>query len=295
MLDALDRDDRARAARGTRRLHLRGRAPGPALRGVGRLHGGRLAATRSPTSSSAATRTSSPPDGAATAAGRCRPRPRSGRTLGRSEGAREEQHGRAADGARRRAHGPARAACVPTKSALARPRRSASTGNARRTWWRRSKRRSPSCAQGSERRPRPMARAPKRRWATCCSRSPTSSRKLGIEPESALRKANEKFTRRFSEAGVPAAGDRAARSPSARSRRWKTSGARSSRRNATRPPARHERQPPPGERRHVHGMPVRAERDGAVEIRPQHCMPRSHGSAPGPRHADARTCCRAPR
>ena len=39
--------------------------------------------------------------------------------------------------------------------------------------------------------------APRKKWATCSSRSPTSSRKLGIEPETALRKANDKFTRRF--------------------------------------------------------------------------------------------------
>ena len=40
-------------------------------------------------------------------------------------------------------------------------------------------------------------REPKRRWAICCSRSPTSRASSGIEPESALRKANEKFSARF--------------------------------------------------------------------------------------------------
>ena len=56
------------------------------------------------------------------------------------------------------------------------------------------------------------------------------SRKLGIEPESALRQANEKFTRRFSamEAAIRRA---AARSPPARCRTWKTSG------HASRPPS----------------------------------------------------------
>ena len=44
---------------------------------------------------------------------------------------------------------------------------------------------------------RSTRRAPRRKWATCCSRSPTCRASSGIEPETALRKANDKFTRRF--------------------------------------------------------------------------------------------------
>ena len=44
---------------------------------------------------------------------------------------------------------------------------------------------------------RSTGRAPRRRWATRSSRSPIWSRKLGVEPETALRKAKDKFTRRF--------------------------------------------------------------------------------------------------
>ena len=53
-------------------------------------------------------------------------------------------------------------------------------------------------ARGRRRaRRRSITSAPRRRWATCCSRSPTCRASSGIEPETALRKANDKFTRRF--------------------------------------------------------------------------------------------------
>ena len=42
------------------------------------------------------------------------------------------------------------------------------------------------------------ATGPRKRWATCSSRSRNLARKLGIDAESALRKANDKFTKRFS-------------------------------------------------------------------------------------------------
>ena len=50
-----------------------------------------------------------------------------------------------------------------------------------------------------EQRARQHARAPRKKWAICSSRSRTSHGKLGIEPEAALRKANEKFTKRFNQ------------------------------------------------------------------------------------------------
>ena len=54
---------------------------------------------------------------------------------------------------------------------------------------------------GSQSRRRDGARARrtclKRRWATSSSRSRTSRGKLGVEPEAALRRANDKFRERF--------------------------------------------------------------------------------------------------
>ena len=55
-------------------------------------------------------------------------------------------------------------------------------------------------ARGRPRRPRGATGGrSKRRWATCCSRSPTSRASSGVEPEAALRQADDKFARRFTE------------------------------------------------------------------------------------------------
>ena len=49
---------------------------------------------------------------------------------------------------------------------------------------------------GARHSPQPR-RASKKRWAICCSRSRTWPGSSGVEPEAALRVANDKFQRRF--------------------------------------------------------------------------------------------------
>ena len=199
MLEALDHDDRRALREETRRLHLRRRPAGPALRRVGRLHRSRLPArhlgqARPPPSA----RLRSRHDGEATwrpaAPDHAR---RSGRAMGGLEGPRAEQQGRTAHRPRRRAQGPAGApAHARNRHPGVRRRLRLGARRRRRGEDRRGSRR--AARRLGRRRRDQRANAPKKRWATCSSRSRTSRRKLGIEPESALRKANDKFTRRFS-------------------------------------------------------------------------------------------------
>ena len=90
-----------------------------------------------------------------------------------------------------------RRCCAPTRSASASPP-SDSTGRPRRTSSRRSKRRSPSCARRSTKEPDNAARA-EEEMGDLLFAIANLSRKLGIEPEAALRKANDKFTKRFNQ------------------------------------------------------------------------------------------------
>ena len=116
------------------------------------------------------------------------------RAMGADQGARAEARrpdaGRCCAACRRRC----RRCSARTKSAPASPR-SASTG--RKTERRRGQDRGRGRRAEARGRGRRARRGSKKRWATCSSRSPTSRRKLGIEPESALRKANQKFSARF--------------------------------------------------------------------------------------------------
>ena len=88
------------------------------------------------------------------------------------------------------------------------------------------------------------------------------SRKLGIEPESALRKANDKFTRRFSAMESAPARQPGARSPSCSLQEMEDEWSRvkQAEREARRRPGRSV-SAPPGERPHVHHAAVRAQRD----------------------------------
>ena len=86
----------------------------------------------------------------------------------------------------------------------ARARPSGSTGRTPPTSSTRSTRKCASCARRSPR----VRRGPPKSSATCCSRWRNLARKLGIEPEAALRAANDKFTRalRRARSGVRARG-----------------------------------------------------------------------------------------
>ena len=70
------------------------------------------------------------------------------------------------------------------------------------------------------------------------------SRKLGIEPESALRRANEKFTRAVRAVERAHRRRRDARCATRRSTRWKPSGSGSSARTQRHDPAARETSPP---------------------------------------------------
>ena len=196
VLEAIERGDAGGPARGARRLPLRGGVPGADQRG------GR-ATSPSPTPSTAICDklVRRHPHVFARAAGDAGADQRPGaRAVGDDQGARARR------GRRRPAQAPKTTLSgVPkTLPALLRAyeisTRAAAVGfdwAAPATCSTRSTRRSPSCGTRSSRAPPATCRAPRRRWATCCSRSPTSSRKLGIEPEAALRRANDKFTPRF--------------------------------------------------------------------------------------------------
>ena len=193
VLEAIDAPRSRGAVRGARRLRVRG-GVSRAARGRGRATSRSPTRSRaSPTSWCGATRTSSR---ATTANRRSTPPARCGRagrrSRRRSAAAQRDGRRRCSAASRRRC----RRCSARTTSAPA-PRRSASTGARRATSSRRSRRRSTSCARSST-RPAPIdqARAEEEMGDLLFSIA-NLSRQLGIEPETALRKANDKFTKRF--------------------------------------------------------------------------------------------------
>jgi len=98
------------------------------------------------------------------------------------------------------------------------------------------------------------------------------SRKLGIEPESALRKANDKFSRRFSamESRLRAAG-RSLSECALQEMEDEWSRVKQAERAAS--SVRTQGQAPPAERPDDRHAAVRAKRDGAVEVGPEDMRP----------------------
>ena len=192
VLEAIDRHDHEALLRGARRLPVRGGVPRPA-RGRGRpLHHRRRGARASPTSWCGGIRTSS----RATRANRRSTRPTGARAVGGDQGGGAAGAAREAEDAaqRRPAALPGAAARLPDRQPrrlgrlrLGQGRRRASTRSRRRStnsarWW-------PPAAIDRERAEEEMG--------DLLFAIANLSRKLGIEPETALRKANDKFAARF--------------------------------------------------------------------------------------------------
>ena len=192
-------------ARGARRLPVRGGVPRPARVGGRAFHHRRLAQEHRRQAGPA------PPARLRARPGRAvaRDRGRGAGAMGRDQGAGARHAGDAEDAARRHSADAARAASrVPHRH----PRRVGRLrlGDGRTMSSGRFRRRSTNCARSSTRAvPLDHERAEEEMGDLLFSIA-NLSRQLGIEPETALRKANDKFTQRFEtmEQSIAAVGTR---------------------------------------------------------------------------------------